>query len=408
MTEDFVGLLEDLVRIPSISTAHDAVQCSAHAFADMLRAEHFDDVQILGSAVYGCRHVDAALPTVLVYGHHDVQPIGREDAWLSPPFEPEIRDGRMYGRGTCDDKGGVLAYVAATRASRDCNVKFLIEGEEEIGSPSLGALLDDYRELLACDYAVLCDTPNFATGTPSLTYRLRGNSVIDVEVRCLERPAHSGKFGGVVPDAVRVLCELLASIELPQTADESIDLPFDEAAFRRDVGIPAGVPLPGNPYERMWAMPSLTITGIEATPVASAGNQVNAAARARLSLRSVRGDEESLLLAQLDRPFVTARVRSSGEPWKADRTHPLFAAARRALERGFGKPAVMTGSGGSIGFVPPFARLLGATPLLLTGVQDPPCNAHSENESLHLGDWEKAARSGAFLFAEMRRMKAEG
>lgn len=403
MTDEWRSLLADLVRIPSISTAHEHVQRSAEAFADVLRANGCDDVQLLGSAVYGYRHVDRALPTVLVYGHHDVQPVGRADAWLSPPFEPEIRDGRMYGRGTCDDKGGILAYIAATRISRDCNVKFLIEGEEEIGSPTLGALLDANRELLACDYAVLCDTPNFATGTPSITYRLRGNVVIDVEVRCLERPAHSGKFGGVAPDAVRILCELITKIELPGEADETIDLPFDADAFRRDVGVFGE--LPDRPYERMWATPSVTITGIEATSVAQAGNQINASARARLSLRTVRGDEGALLMRQLDRPFVSARILSSADPWKADRTHPLFDAARRALERGFGKPAVMTGSGGSIGFVPPFARLLGDTPLLLTGVQDPPCNAHSENESLHLGDWQKAMQAGVYLFEELRRLQ---
>jgi len=405
MTGEFMSLLAELVRIPSISTAHEAVQRSAEAFADVLRANGCDDVQLLGSAVYGHRHVDRALPTVLVYGHHDVQPVGRADAWISPPFEPEIRGGRMYGRGTSDDKGGVLAYVAATRISRDCNVKFLIEGEEEIGSPTLGALLDAHRELLACDYAVLCDTPNFATGTPSITYRLRGNVIIDVEVRCLQRPAHSGKFGGVAPDAVQRLCELITSIDLPREADETFDLPFDEESFRRDVGLLPTAPLPTAPYERMWATPSITITGIEATPVAQAGNQINASARARLSLRTVRGDEGESLMRQLDQPFVTARMISSADPWKADRTHPLFAAARRALERGFGKPAVMTGSGGSIGFVPPFARLLGDTPLLLTGVQDPPCNAHSENESLHLGDWEKAMHAGACLFEELRRLQ---
>ncbi len=405
MMHEYRTLLAELVRIPSISTAHEHVQRSAVAFADVLRAHDCEDVQIIGNAaVYGYRHASHDAPTVLIYGHHDVQPVGRLESWISPPFEPEVRGGRMFGRGTSDDKGGILAYIAAMRLSRDCNVKFLIEGEEEIGSPTLGALLDEYAELLRCDYAVLCDTPNFATGIPSLTYRLRGNVVIDVEVRCLERPAHSGKFGGVAPDAVQRLVNMLANVELPSEPDETIDLPFDEEAFRRDVGVVAGARLPPRPFERMWATPSLTITGLEATPVATAGNQINAVARARISLRSVRGDEGELVLRQLERPMVTARVISHAGPWKTDRTHPLFDAARRALERGFGKPAVMTGSGGSIGFVPPFAQLLGDTPLLLTGVQDPPCNAHSENESLHLGDWEKAMHSGVYLFAELARL----
>jgi acetylornithine deacetylase/succinyl-diaminopimelate desuccinylase-like protein len=398
--------LEDLVRIPSVSDAHEEVQRSAQAFADVLRAERIGDVQVIESAVYGLRFLDKDKPTVLVYGHHDVQPPGRLDAWLSPPFEPDIRDGRMYGRGTSDDKGGVLAWLAATHVSRDCNVKFLIEGEEEIGSPSLGRFIDEHRELLAADFVVLCDTPNFATGVPSLTYRLRGNFVVDVEVRCLERPAHSGKFGGLVPDAVQILCAMLSRLTLPDIGDESIDLPFDEAAFRRDLGVLDSVALPEEPFTRMWARPSITVTGIESRAVAQAGNQINESARARISIRSVRGDEPELLLAQLAEPVnaeVTTRVVSRVDPWKADRTHPLYAAARRAMEQGFGKPAVMTGSGGSIGFVPPFAKLAGDRPPLLTGVQDPPCNAHSENESLHLGDWRSAMRAGVFLFDELRR-----
>lgn len=419
--------LAELVAIPGISAKSfpaAQVRRSADAVAQTLPEYGLTSVQLLETAghpaVYGERFISRDKPTVLVYGHHDVQPPGREDRWLSPPFEAVIRDGRMYGRGTSDDKGGFMAYLAAIEASSACNIRMLIEGEEEIGSPNLAALLDEHRELFACDFIVLCDTPNFATGIPALTYRLRGNCIVDVEVRCLERPVHSGQGGGLVPDAIMILCSILARLQngIPGLdgrvhVDESQlaamrALPFDATYF----GLLDDVQLTGaGAWEHIWARPSLTVTAIEAVPIAAASNQLADSARARLSLRTVRDlgtAEAGELLAnaiRADPPHgaqVTAKVLGGPSWWEADPSHRIFTAARRALTKGFGAEAVMMGSGGSIGFVKPFADLAGDVPPLLTGVQDPHSNAHSENESLHLGDWQKAIDAAIHLFEELQ------
>jgi cysteinylglycine-S-conjugate dipeptidase len=421
--------LEQLVSIPGISARTfpaEEVRRSAEAVAETLIEYGLDKVRMLETAghpaVYGERFVSPEAPTVLIYGHHDVQPPGRAERWTSPPFTATVRDGRMYGRGTSDDKGGFLAYLAAASAATPrCNLKFLIEGEEEIGSPHLAALLAEHRALFACDFIVLCDTPNFAQGVPALTYRLRGNCIVDVEVRCLERPLHSGQGGGLVPDAVMILCTLLArldegvpGLDARVRTDALEALPFDAERVRRDFGLLDGVQLTAESWDAVWARPSLTVTAIEAVPVAQAANQLADAARARLSLRTVRDldtREAGALLVralQTDVPHgarVTATVVGGPSWWEADPHHPVFAAARRALSRAFGTEAVMIGSGGSIGFVKPFAELSGTIPPLLTGVQDPHSNAHSENESLHLGDWEKAMTAAAYLFDELTELR---
>jgi acetylornithine deacetylase/succinyl-diaminopimelate desuccinylase-like protein len=419
--------LERLVAIPGISAKAfppEEVRRSAEAVAETLIAYGLHGVRLLETAghpaVYGERRVSHDAPTVLIYGHHDVQPPGRVERWTSPPFQAAVRDGRIYGRGTADDKGGFLAYLAAAGTSR-CNLKFLIEGEEEIGSPHLAALLAEHRALFASDFIVLCDTPNFDLGVPALTHRLRGNCIVDVEVRCLERPLHSGQGGGLVPDAIMILCTILARLEgktwggLPPAEAGGLKpaprLPFDTARVREDFGLLDGVQLLADSWEPVWTRPSLTITAIEAVPVAQAANQLADAARARLSLRTVRDMDtrtagESLVRAlQTDVPHgaqVSATIAGGPSWWEADPRHPLFDAARRALSRGFGAEAVMIGSGGSIGFVKPFADLAGDVPPLLTGVQDPRSNAHSENESLDLGDWQKAMAGAVHLFDELR------
>ncbi len=431
--------LAELVGIPGVSAKAfpaEEVRRSAAAVAETLAAHGLDRVRLLDTAghpaVYGELRVGAHVPTVLVYGHHDVQPPGRIERWTSPPFQATVRDGRMFGRGTADDKGGFLAYVAAANAcvvtgALPCNLKFVIEGEEEIGSPHLAALLEEQRSLFGCDFVVLCDTPNFARGVPAITYRLRGNCIVDVEVRCLRRPLHSGQGGGLVPDATMILCTLLARL---QHADGTLAipgldqcvrtdeaqlaalraLPFDAESVRRDFGVLDGVRLASHSMEPVWTRPSLTITAIEAVPLEQAANQIADVARARLSLRTVPGidtrDAGELLVRalQADPPHgahVSATIVGGPSWWEADPRHSIFHAARRALSRGFGADAVMIGSGGSIGFVKPFADFSGDVPPLLTGVQDPRSNAHSENESLDLSDWEKAMVSAVHLFDEL-------
>ncbi|HEV8253512.1 MAG TPA: M20/M25/M40 family metallo-hydrolase [Vicinamibacteria bacterium] len=445
---DFERALGDLVRIPSVSATGfppEAVRRSADAMAQVLTAAGLENAEILELPgvhpyVYAdWRHARGA-PTLILYGHHDVVPPGRLERWISPPFEPTRRGGRLFGRGSADDKGGILVHVAAVTAwLRACgglplNVKFLVEGEEEIGSEHLAEFLAAQRGRMAADAVVLSDTSNFDVGVPALTYRLRGLVQVDVEVRCLERPVHSGQKGGAVPDALRILCGLIAGL---QKTDGSLDiaglyakvarpgarerarlraLPFDERRFRRAAGLLPGVELNGerrySVWERLWLRPSLTVIALEAPAIERSVNQVVEAARARLSMRTVP-DQDSReagdqLVARLtaDPPSgarVTARIVRASPSWTTDLEAPAFDAARRALKAGFGREPVFMGAGGSIGFVQPMSDFLGGAPCLLTGVEDPACGAHSENEGLHLGDWRKCMRAAVRLYDELSR-----
>jgi cysteinylglycine-S-conjugate dipeptidase len=440
--------LADLVRIPSVSAPGfppAEVRRSAEATASLLREAGLEHVRLLEMPghhpyVYGDWLHAGPAPTLLVYGHHDVQPPGRPERWRTPAFEPAERDGRLYGRGAVDDKGTFITHLAAVGAWLETggrlpvNVRFLIEGEEEIGSPGLTAFLARHVRHLAADVAVLADTGNFEVGRPALTYQLRGICQVDVEVRCLERPVHSGFWGGPVPDAVRILARLVAGLEAP---DGSLNvpglyrtvaspgprqsrrmraLPFDEARFRAAAAMKPGTRLVGerahSVWERLWTRPSLTVIALEAHPIRGSSNQLVDAARARLSLRTVpRMDGRAagaLLVRKLtSRPpagaTVTARVTGASPWWTTDPEGPAFEAARRALRLGYGRDATMIGAGGSIGFVKPFSDALGGVPCLLMGVEDPASAIHSENESLHLGDFRKAIRAAVHLYDELSR-----
>jgi acetylornithine deacetylase/succinyl-diaminopimelate desuccinylase-like protein len=445
---DFEAALADLVRIPSVSAPGfppAPVRRSAEAIARVLAEAGLENAELLElPGVHPCVYADwlhaPGAPTLILYGHHDVVPPGRLERWISPPFAPTRRAGRLFGRGSADDKGGVLVHVAAVTAwLRACgrlplNVKFLVEGEEEIGSERLADFLAAHRRRMAADAVVLSDTSNFDTGVPALTYRLRGLVQVDVEVRGLERPVHSGQKGGAVPDALRILCALIASLH---RSDGSLDipglyakvarpgaaersrlraLPFDEKRFRRAAGVLPGVELDGERrhpvWERLWLRPSLTVIALEAPSIGASVNQVVEAARARLSMRTVPDLDSrqagELLVARLktDPPQgaqVAARIVRSSPWWVTDVEAPAFAAARRALRAGFGREPVFMGAGGSIGFVQPMSDFLGGAPCLLTGVEDPACGAHSENEGLHLGDWRKCMRAGVHLYEELSR-----
>lgn len=448
--DDFKRTLVDLSRIPGVSAAGyppEEVRRSAEAVADVLRAAGVENVRILEVEgahpyVYGDWLHRPGAPTILLYGHHDVQPEGRHERWLSPPFEPTERNGRLYGRGTADDKAGVMAHVAAVEAylksgaGVPCNVKFIIEGEEEIGSGNLGRFLEQYHEMMAADFIVLSDTANFDTGVPALTYQLRGIVQLDVEVQCLDHPVHSGMWGGPVPDPVQVLCKLIAGLtdkngklDIPGLYEMVAKpgkaqlkriraLPFNEAKFKKEAGLMKGMSLGGEKgysvYEQLWTRPSLTVIAFEARQFQGSSNQIIDAARARLSLRTVPnvdGNKAAALLKKklLADPPYGAKVTVSASRlnvtpwWTTDPEGPAFEAARRALKAGFKKETAMIGAGGSIGFVQPFADALGGAPCLLMGVEDPQCNAHSENESLHLGDWVKCMRSAVYLYDELSR-----
>jgi acetylornithine deacetylase/succinyl-diaminopimelate desuccinylase-like protein len=447
--EEMKAELVRLVRIPSVSAAGfppEEVRRSAAAFSDLLRRVGMENVQVLDIPgvhpyVYGEWLGKPGAPTLMLYGHHDVVPPGRAERWATSPFEPVERAGRMYGRGTADDKGGILLHAAAVAAylrtggSLPCNVKFLIEGEEETGSENLARFLRRHRGLLAADTVVLSDTANFDTGVPGLTYRLRGLCQVDVEVRSLERPVHSGQKGGLVPDPVQVLSRLIAgltgkdgSLDVPGLYERVAKvssrqrtrlrrLPFNARRMARQAGLLKGVRFTRekgySPFESLWTRPSLTVIAFEAHPIAGSSNQILDSARARLSLRTVPDMDSraagELLVRKLTRGAphgvqVEARVVRSTPWWETDPEGPAFAAARRALRAGFGKEPVLMGAGGSIGFVQPFSDFLRGAPCLLTGVEDPECGAHSENESLHLGDWKKCMRAAVHLYDELARL----
>jgi acetylornithine deacetylase/succinyl-diaminopimelate desuccinylase-like protein len=439
--------LEALVRIPSISAAreHDAdVQATADLVAASMHASGLHGIRQLRMTdghPYVVGEWDGAgpdAPTVLLYAHHDVQPPGYVDRWSSDPFVPREAGGRLYGRGTADDKAGAVAHLAAVRAwlraegTIPCNVKVLVEGEEEIGSPTLGAFLATHQHELAADVLLLADAGNWSVSTPGLTYSLRGLAGVDVQLHALDSPVHSGMAGGAVPDAVQALAKLLATLtddhgdpafdgvlddyEPPDAAERArlAALPRDVDALRAAWGMHPGVELAGDPsidlYERLWLRPVVTVIGIDGHPVAGSSNQIVARAEARISVRVGRGQDPARLNAAL-RAHLERRVPWGLEldvveldrvpAWHCDPTGPAFEAATRALRAGFGTDPVCMGVGGTIPFVAPFAEAFGGIPALLLGPADPASRIHGEDESLHLGDWHALMRSEAALLAEL-------
>jgi acetylornithine deacetylase/succinyl-diaminopimelate desuccinylase-like protein len=446
--ESTVDELIELSKIPSVSAAgFDPAEVERYAqrVGELLTDVGLRGVEILrmdGAHPYVTGDwMDAGpgAPTVLIYAHHDVQPPGRLDHWQSPAFEPTRRaDGRLYGRGVVDDKAGILLHAAALRAWLDTtgslpvNVKLIVEGEEETGSEHLADFLHTHRARFDADVIVLSDTANLETGLPSLTTSLRGLVVADVTVRAIDHPIHSGMWGGPVPDAATALAVLLArlvdadgEIAVPGVLDDVPKLsatqraalealPFDEAAFRADSGMPVGSRFAGDAqvsvYERLWYRPSLAVTALEGMPLDSAANQLMAEARARVGVRLAPGQDaqrvSEALVAFLssDPPYgvgVKVDAVTAVPGWVTTPEGPAFDAERRALGAGFGRAAVDIGCGGSIPFVGPFSSVLGGAPALLLGLEDPPCNAHGENESLDLDDFRKASLASAHLLAEL-------
>ncbi|HEY7007966.1 MAG TPA: M20/M25/M40 family metallo-hydrolase, partial [Jatrophihabitantaceae bacterium] len=373
--------LERLVRIPSVSADPDAsthLDTCASQVAGMFRAVGIPDARVVraGSglpAVLGGRPGPPGAPTVLLYAHHDVQPAGDRQAWTSEPFEPSERDGRLFGRGAADDKAGIAVHLAALRAFNDVlpvGVVVLVEGEEEIGSPTLPALLDAYRDELRCDVVLLPDSTNWTVDVPALTTSLRGGANVVVEVRTLRHAVHSGVYGGAVPDALTALCRLLATLHdsagnvavdgLVRAAGAAPDL--KEQRLRDEAGVLDGVELIGSGAltDRLWMRPAIDVIGIDAPSVRDAANALIPVARAKLSMRIAPGDDPGsarrALATHLRKhaPWgaqVTIEPGGGVAPYTARADGPAFAAARTAFHRAWGTPAVDIGVGGSISFV---------------------------------------------------------
>lgn len=422
--------LEALVRIESVwadPARRPEVQRSAEAVSKLLSQAGFEDVRIVaegGAPAVIARHpAPPGAPTVLLYAHHDVQPEGDRSQWVSSPFEPTERDGRLYGRGTADDKAGIATHLAAFRAhdgAPPVGVTVFVEGEEESGSPSLSRLLSAHRDLLAADVIVIADSDNWSTDIPSLTVSLRGLADCVVEVATLDHGLHSGMWGGVVPDALTVLVRLLASLHnddgtvavagLHEATASDVD--YTPERVRADTGLLDGVSEigSGSVAQRLWAKPAITVIGIDATPIAQSSNTLIPKARAKVSMRVAPGGDAAEHLAALTRHLerhvpwgarVTVTPGDVGQPYAIDATGPVYDAARQAFAEAWGHAAVDTGVGGSIPFIAEFAAAFPEAKILVTGVEDPDTQAHSINESLHLGVLERAATAEALLLRSL-------
>ncbi|WP_127842183.1 M20/M25/M40 family metallo-hydrolase [Actinomyces wuliandei] len=435
--------LSELVAIPSVSaTSHDRTQLrrSAEAVATLLEASGLEaevlsvpggDGSQAAPAVLAHGQGPAGTPHVLLYAHHDVQPVGSPQRWnQEDPFAARHHAGRLYGRGAADDKAGVVAHVHALRVLRalgqgelPCSVTVLVEGEEEVGSPTFAAFLEAYRSRLDADVVVVADSMNWKVGVPALTTTLRGVLQADIHLEVLDHALHSGQYGGPVLDAVTLMCRLVASFH-DDNGDVAIDglasrsqaatgaPDYPEADFREDAGVLEGVRLvgTGDLTTRLWARPALTVTGMDVTPLDVAGNVLAPSCTARLSLRTAPGQDQEQALEALTShvrahiPFgarVSISCRESGPSFDGSQDTEASRAALWALSTAWQREAVSVGQGGTIPFISVLKETFPHAQVLVTGVEDPDTRAHSEDESVHLGDLERAVLAEALLLARL-------
>jgi acetylornithine deacetylase/succinyl-diaminopimelate desuccinylase-like protein len=370
-------------------------------------------------AVLGRFPAPEGMPTVCLYAHHDVQPEGDPTDWRTPPFVATEQDGRLYGRGVADDKGGFATHLAALRAfggKPPIGVTVFVEGEEEIGSPSLAQLLERHHDELAADIFVITDSINWAVGQPAFTTSLRGLAGCTVEVRTLDHGLHSGAYGGVVPDALMTLCRLLATLHddhgnvavagLGTAPAPALEYPPER--LRAESGILDGVEWigSGSLVERMWCKPSISVIALDATRVDQASNTLIPVARAKISARIAPGDDPAEALDALIKHLhdhapwgaqVTVSDVEVGPPSVVDFTSPYAEAARTAVTEAWGKEPVFIGQGGTIPMVAEFTNAFPEATILVTAVADPDSRAHGSNESLHLGDFAAACLAETLL-----------
>jgi acetylornithine deacetylase/succinyl-diaminopimelate desuccinylase-like protein len=449
--EGIVRGLADLCAIASISTDgehHAEIDRTAKLTCDQMRQAGLQNVDVLkvGESLpyaFG-EYLDAGptKPTVFLYAHHDVQPINYVEQWKSDPWKLTRRDGRLFARGAADDKGAIAAFLGAIAAYTQtghplpCNVKMVVEGEEEIGSKNLLTFFEKYRDKLKSDVIAVADTENIEVGLPCLTYSLRGIVALKVEVTSARLPVHSGMAGGALPDAALALNAVLARLcwgngPLPvpglyDTVRKLTDkeraafkrLPWDDAKFRTEVGVVPGARFAledgHGVYEQTWRRPAVTVIAQEASTIKGASNQVLPRATAIVSCRIVPDMRPEQVVQQMqaylqaDAPWgVEVKVTQLGahcDWWMTDPNGPAFEAALAALRGGFDRDPVAIGCGGSIGFVGPLSRLFGGAPALLLGIEDPASNAHAPNESLHEGDFRKLMKSLVKLFDNLGKL----
>ena len=445
------GVDEALSRLGQY-LSYPAISCLEHHRADIARlcARVRDDLEALGFSAARVLELPDALPavaaewmgagpdrpTVLIYGHLDLQPVETE-RWASPPHEAHMRGERLYARGASDDMGGWVSHLAAVRAWFDvagalpCNVRFILESEEEIGSPNLERYMDAFPEVFAADVMVLTDCENPSVDVPGLTVSLRGLMEVELTCEALAADVHSGLWGGMVPDPALALCKVISRLvdddgrllvgrrTLTDSELAAADrVPMDAATVRRGAHLIEGVePLPerGLPAAVwLWRQPAITVLSTTFPPPGSEKNAIRRACSARLSVRLAPDQTSEELFEQLHAAAVAnppGGVRVSlalrhtfGSGWLYQPEGPWFDAADRAYVKSWGVPLARIGVGGSIPFVALFGDKFSDLPLVLNGVMDPESTAHGPNESLHIGLFTKAVVANVFLLDEFSRM----
>jgi acetylornithine deacetylase/succinyl-diaminopimelate desuccinylase-like protein len=439
--EEYVEELKRWIAIPSISAdpahAADVRRCCERLVERMNGIGlHARVLETDGNPLaYGEWLEAPGKPTVLVYGHYDVQPVDPIELWKSPPFEGTVRDGNVYGRGAVDDKGQVLMHLAAveahlrTRGRLPLNVKIVVEGEEEIGSPNFDAAVERYREQFVADVAVISDTAVYSEDVPSLTTSLRGLVHWEIAVHGPSEDVHSGYFGGLLRNPIEALATIIAGLKdadgrvlvpgfydgVPELDPDAItelrDLPFDEAHEAAQLGVPLLAGERGRmPLERMWFRPTLECNGIWGGYNGPGSKTIVPSwAKAKISARLV-GEQDPLRVREIVARYVEeitpqgvrVEVAQQGavRPIVVSRDHPAVAAAARAMEAGFGKAPVFIGTGGSIGPVATFDRVL-HLPQVLAGVGLPDDRIHAPNEKFSLRQFFGGIKTMAALYDEL-------
>jgi len=434
--------LKDFLRIPSVSTKSEHkpdINRAAQWVADRLHGAGFSKVDIIPTKMHPLVVAESleapGKPTILFYGHYDVQPAEPLELWTSPPFDPTIRGGNLYGRGTADDKGQVHIHLKALEALQKSegklplNVKVIIEGEEEVGSVNLWDFVTKNKDRLKADALVVSDTSMLARGVPSITYGLRGLNYYQVEITGPSQDLHSGVFGGAVPNPITILAEMIAKLHdknfhvtVPGFYDDVAtlsakerkalnSLPWKEPEFRKTVGAPG---LSGEKgftnVERLWCRPTLELNGIWGGYTGEGSKTViPSKAFAKISTRLVPDQNPAKIAKQVERHIrkllpKTVRckfeVLSMGKPWVASYTHPIFQKAIHALEKGFGKKAAFIREGGSIPFVTQMHDTF-KVPCVLLGFGLPDENAHPPDEHISLENYFGGIKSVASFYSAL-------
>jgi acetylornithine deacetylase/succinyl-diaminopimelate desuccinylase-like protein len=437
-----VAELDRLVRIPSMGyPGYDPanVRASAEATKDILKEAGVEDARLLEldgghPAVFGEIPGPEGAPAVLLYAHHDVQPEGPVDQWDTPPFEPVVRNGRMYGRGAADDKSGIVVHAAAIRAlladgDPPVTIKVVVEGEEECSTEHLPELVQGHADLLRADVAVIADGGNYRTGVPTMNTSIRGVTDIVVQVRVLPSAQHSGSYGGPIPDAITALSRMIASLHddrgdvaiegLKRFAWEGAQIPEDE--FRQESGVIRSVEMIGSGTlaDRLLTAPAVAVLGVDAPAIAGSSNQIVPVARARVSLRLAPGDDPAAarqaLIDHLRRhapwgvqvTFEGGSGFEAGHGYLVDTSSPASRAAMDALALAYGREAIEVGSGGSIPLVPMLTETFPGIEVLIWGAMDERSFIHSVNESVDLSEIERITLAEALFIRNLGGVPVE-